>query len=69
MKLSFEGDIPAPAGATAVGGRTTAAGDNTATVAKKPNQASAFLATVHWLFAHLLTPFCPLIFCRSSFRK
>ena len=62
MKLPFEGAIPADK------------------KAKKPNQVSttlsAILAAVHWLFAllltlfaHSLTPFCPLFFYRSSFPK
>jgi len=55
MKLEFEGAI--------VAGKD----------AEKPNQVSttlsAFLAAVHWLFAHSLMPFCPLFFYRSSFQK
>jgi len=55
MKLQFEGAIPADKDA------------------EKPNQVSptlsAFLDAIYWLFAHSLTPFCPLFFYRSSFRK
>jgi len=50
-------DLPALAG-------VAAAGDNERKESKKWIRHA-----VHWSCAHLLTPFCPLFFHRSSFRK
>jgi len=69
MKLPFEGDIPAPAAVAANENDSNALKTSSGSEEEKPNQVRVFLATVHMLFAHLLTPFCPLIFYRFSFRK